>query len=1416
MSSYLSSIKNFPQGEPEFSPILNEIREGVRSLEASTLNLLYLNQAAQRLYGRTLEEFARNSRLWLEVIHPDDLASFQNSLNQAIETGCGQVDYHLMQPSGEMCWVREKFWLIRSEKGTPLRIDSILTNLTEQRQTSDNLLILEREGTAATLSNSDSKSLNPKSEQSRFQKLVANIPGIIYQYILHPDGLDEFSYMSSGCQSIFELKPEEFQCNSHLMGTLIHPDDLAAFQQSFVASLSTLTTWKHEWRIITPSGKLKWLSSSSQPQKQPNGDIIWDGLILEISDRKQAEFATRQLANQLQESQRLAHIGTWEFDLATQIITWSEEMFRIFGWEPGPAAPSFEQLLQQFHPDYRENFQVTVAEAISLGKGYCVDFGILRLDGTLRYINARGEVAKNEQGQVVQLFGTVIDISGRKQAEFATQQLLRQLQDAQSIGHIGTWEFDATTQAIAWSEELFRIFGLDPSQPEPTFEELQLLLHPDDRALWLRVVQKALTTGQHDELDFRIIHSNGRIKYVNARGEAIQNEQGQVVRLLGTVIDITDRKSAEQALQEKEQFLRTIYDGTEQLIFVLDVVEGNELRYAGWNPAAERLTGLSSDSGLGKTPQEVFGVEVGVTLQQKYLECLATDASITYEQNWIWEGVEDWWLMTLNPLWNATEKGDRLLVTAHNITDRKRTEQALLQQEQFLRTIYDGVEQGIFVLDVAENGEFRYLGWNPAIEQALNITSAASYGKTPEEVFGPEIAAKLVAKFAHCVEVGTPISFEEHYYYAGEDCWWVTVLNPLRNETGRIYRIVGTPLQITQRKKIELALAEREQFLRSIYEGVDYSIFVVDVLPDGEFCFADLNRAALRSINLNSEQVLGKSLPELMPADMVHLWRQRYHSCVEAGVTISFEERYIDTEREMWWLTSITPLRDINNQIYRLVITASDISDRKQAELALQRSEAQFRALAQREELLNRLATLIRNSLDIDTILETTVWELRQLLGIDLCVFTWYRSQENPPVWEVFKEAKAPEIPSQLGRYATADVQPLMEKILNQEILQASDVSKVSDPRLCQSLMRLGYQSILGLPLQTNSNELGSLICIHFSKSRVWSDSEVELLCAVREQLAIALNQAELYTASCESARIATAKSFELEKTIRQLQQTQTQLIQSEKMSSLGQLVAGVAHEINNPVNFIYGNLVHATDYIADLLRLINIYQTCYPNPRAEVQEELEAIELDYLVKDLPKLIDSMKVGAERIREIVKSLRTFSRLDEADMKKVDLRENIDSTLMILQNRLKSKSDHPAIEVVRNYGQLPLVECYAGQLNQVFMNLLSNAIDAIDERNKNLNSEEIKTIPSIISIAIVAKGDWVQIRFFDNGIGMKKEVISRIFDPFYTTKSVGKGTGLGLSISYQIVVEKHKGRFSVSSEPGQGTEFVIEIPKQQLT
>ncbi|GAB4187486.1 MAG: hypothetical protein Fur006_27380 [Coleofasciculaceae cyanobacterium] len=360
-----------------------------------------------------------------------------------------------------------------------------------------------------------------------------------------------------------------------------------------------------------------------------------------------------------------------------------------------------------------------------------------------------------------------------------------------------------------------------------------------------------------------------------------------------------------------------------------------------------------------------------------------------------------------------------------------------------------------------------------------------------------------------------------------------------------------------------------------------------------------------------------------------------------------------------------------------------------------------------------------------------------------------------------------------------------------------------------------GLHAAFGFPVTSDREILGVIAFFH-QKIQPPDKDLLKMMTAIGSHIGQFIERKRAQEALERSEAQLREQTLQLQQALQELKHTQAQLVQSEKMSALGQMVAGVAHEINNPINFIHANISYTEQYILDMLRLLNLYTKNYPNPPSEIQVEFTNIDLDFIISDLPRILSSMKKGSDRIRSIILSLRNFSRLDESEIKQVNIHEGIDSTLLILQNKLEPKQGIPAIEIIKKYGNLPLIECYAGQLNQVFFNIFNNAIEAIDEILEKRFAENSSFFPQIRISTEFLESDEILIRIADNGSGMTENEIRQIFNPFFTTKPVGKGTGLGLAICYQIVVEKHKGILKCKSEPGQGTEFWIQIPKSRMS
>lgn len=493
-------------------------------------------------------------------------------------------------------------------------------------------------------------------------------------------------------------------------------------------------------------------------------------------------------------------------------------------------------------------------------------------------------------------------------------------------------------------------------------------------------------------------------------------------------------------------------------------------------------------------------------------------------------------------------------------------------------------------------------------------------------------------------------------------------------------------------------------------------------------------------------------------------------------------------------------------------------------EIAIRQAQLyeQTQKQALRERLVNHIINRTRQSFNTQIILTEVAQELLEALQIDRCFVHLVEDLNDQETLELNSESALNVKHESLWRRqhlyevcrppfspAIADFDtdgPITQWVIqHQQLVVISDITQ--DERIGKT--NLEYQnaqikSSLVVPVQTNDKLHALLYLNQCSQIRYWSKNDLQLAQAVADQLAISLQQAYLYARTQQQAAQSHRQAQKMAQMLEELRLTQAQLIQTEKMSSLGRMVAGVAHEINNPVNFIYGNIPYIENYISDLLRLVQAYQEQYPQPNSHIQKLAEETEIDFLLRDLPKILKSMQVGAERIQEIVQLLQRFSRQNEAPLKAIDINSALENTLLILHNQLTNR-----IQVERHYEDLPFVECYPKLINQAFLSILTNAIEALNrcsDPNKKITLYT-KWIPS----REAGNQGQVQIVIQDNGPGIKPEIQPRLFEPFFTTKEIGQGRGLGLTASYQTIVNQHHGQLDVQSQPGEGAQFLIEIP-----
>ncbi|WP_017306947.1 PAS domain-containing protein [Spirulina subsalsa] len=943
-------------------------------------------------------------------------------------------------------------------------------------------------------------------------------------------------------------------------------------------------------------------------------------------------------------------------------------------------------------------------------------------------------------------------------------------------------------------------------------------IYPPERDRLIQALN-TLKLGEVKELHYPIIRPDGAMRFLRNKFWRVR---GTPARFEGVITDVTPQtlnQPSDPPNSPLEAFFLTIPTGIAFLDF--------DLRFRFINEYLAQLNGKRLADHLNRTLAEVLPEQVAFLAP--LCEQVINTGEAILEQEVTTVDPHD---PTRESTWSVSlflaqvEKGEALGVgvLVNDISqqkaafrERQAATQALLLSEQQLQKAQRIAHIGNWEFDVLtgkiswSEEMFRIYGWDPEGETPTLEQFTQNIHPDDQPIHN-EIVSQTLA-------TGAPFCMDYRIYQvnSGELRHLDVRGEAIRNEQGEVIQLFGTVLDITERRQAELALQQREEFLRSIYEGISQAIFMLDVQPDGEFYYVGWNPFADQLMKIPSSYVFGKKPRDLFGEEVGAILTAHYTSCVKRGESITYEESLTVEGENIWFLTTLNPLRNEQGKIYRIVGTAQTINEQKLTEMALKESQEQLQASAKtRDALQQLLASQIRQSLDLQTVLEATVAEIYNLLPVSACTFAWYHPPDetmpDDPIfalgyWEVITEAKVPESLSYLGQFPSAANPMMLEQLKQGKSFQIEDTQTVTDPTMRAFFIERSVTSALFLPIPTN-NGLGVLNCMRSVEIEPWDEVALQLLQMATDQIAIAINQSELY-------QKAQSKTRELEQTLEELQKAQTNLVQAEKMSSLGQLVAGIAHEINNPINFIYGNLEPARTYAESLLGLIKLYQETYPEPTPEIAEAIEEMDLEFITEDITKLLDSMWLGSIRIRDIVQSLRTFARLDESGFKSVNIHENLDSTLMVLRNELKTeRHEMPNIMISRNYEELPSIYCDIGQLNQVFFNLITNGIDAIKQRNRQWDNAAILEDPGCILInTTLLNKHWIKITISDNGVGIDPNKISQIFDPFYTTKGVGNGTGLGLSVSYQIIVNNHQGRLYCESELGKGTKFIIELPIQ---
>jgi PAS domain S-box-containing protein len=919
----------------------------------------------------------------------------------------------------------------------------------------------------------------------------------------------------------------------------------------------------------------------------------------------------------------------------------------------------------------------------------------------------------------------------------------------------------------------------------------QLYVAPDRRNQFVSALQEQ---GIVSDFESQIYRRDGTVIWIAENARAVCDVDGELLYYEGFVDDITGRKKAEAGLRESEERLRMVIEGVKDYaIFMLDT----KGYVASWNSGAKRILGYEASEIVGFNSECFYTLEdIKIGKPQEKL-VTATAAGRYQSEGWRLskDGSRFWAKIIVTPLRDESGELQGFSQVMQDITEQKRAGEERMQliaslqaSEKKFRTLYESTTDAVMLLD--EQG---LLDCNPATLNLFGCSTESEFcGKHPSE-FSPQLQPNGQDSMSLSQErINTAMKTGNcrfdwvHCRLDGSEFPAEVLLTSM--DIGGKIGLQAVVRDITDRVQAQVALKQANEILEcrvkertsqleaaikklSLSEEKFSKAFRSSPDPMTITTFAEgqlleVNDSFLSALGYFREEIIGHTVPELniwvRPQDRVD-FRQSLH---EQGVVRNQECEFQMKSGSVVVCLLSAELINLDGELCMLAVM-TDITDRKHAEEALRESQ---RALSTLMSNLPGMAYRFRN--DPDRSMEFVSEGCYQLTG--------YSPEEFIGTRQV-----------SIAKLTHSDDRDILWDAI--QIALAENRSYQLTYRITAKNGELKWVWEEGLGVYSDSGELIAL------EGLITDISEQK-----RSEEALMRSQTEL-----------TQQKLQLENTLQELQQTQAILIHTEKMSTLGQMVAGVAHEINNPVSSVCGNLVHVGHYTEDLLHLIDMYQQHCPQPPASIQDKIEDIELEFLLEDLPKALSSMQIGADRIREIVRSLRNFSRKDDSQMSKVNLHEGIEGTLLILQSRLRAHGSYPEIAVIKDYGNLPLVECYSGKINQVFMNLIGNAIDAIEEDNEERSVAEAKANRSKIKIRTEVQNSNAVIRISDNGPGMPEEVCRQLFEAFFTTKPADKGTGLGLSISYKVLQE-HGGTLSCVSAPGQGAEFIIEMPIEQIS
>ncbi|WP_088889275.1 PAS domain S-box protein [Leptolyngbya ohadii] len=748
----------------------------IRSPEGKYLRV---NQALCRMLGYTESELLQAS--YRDITHPDDLAiNLENTIQRLV---AGEISYYhiekrFIHKQGYVVWGLVSISLVRDLQNQPLYFVAQVQDITDRKQAQEAL----------------------RQSEARFQKIAAASPAQIYILVCDSNGSNlRFEYVNSGVREIQELEPEQLLQDATLTYFQVHPDDRAVYNEVTYRSFKTLEPFSHQWRVITPSGKLKWVQANSRPERRDNGDIAWYGVLLDITERKRVEDERKQAEIALQESearfQEIAQTISQIFfvlDLTTnQYLYISPSYERLWGYSPESLYQDPRSWLDRVHPEDLE-YVMSGFNSFPDDNRNLQEYRMIAADGKIHWIRAESWIVRDENGNPIREVGLADDITDRKQAEEALRQSEATLRRAQQVAHVGSWQVEVQTGKVTWTEESFHIMGWDISQPEPSLPQFYELIHPDDRNLLVQQVESVIAHQIPYKVEFRVIHPDGSLRYVEARGDAVINEEGRTTYMIGTNLDITERKQAEEALRNSEATKNQILKAIPDLILwmnsggtCIDLIDGNS------------VTNLYNKSeAVGKNLYEILPFDLAQARMNAIQQALNTGEVQIYEQQVVLQSGTSYEEVRVIGVGD-----DRVLVIVRNVTDRKRAEAALLDSETRFRRAFSDAPIGMALIGLDD----RWIKVNPMLCDMLDFTESELLSRTASSLVHPEDWNKLQKCIQQVLSSENRNAQVELRYCCqqGQIIWGLMSLSLVRDGQGKPLYYVAQIQDITERRAID-------------------------------------------------------------------------------------------------------------------------------------------------------------------------------------------------------------------------------------------------------------------------------------------------------------------------------------------------------------------------------------------------------------------------------------------------------------------------------------------------------------------------------------------------------------------------------------------------------------------------------------